>query len=939
MRPCRPAEPEHSIGRSPHGGGGRLFVGRGIECAELDELLWVVRAGGSRALVVVGEPGSGKTALLDYLVGEGSGCRVVRGSGVEPEMELVFGGLHQLCAPLLDRAGRLPEPQRNALRTALGLAAGPEPDRFLVGLAVLGLFAEAATERPLVCVIDDVQWLDHASSQALAFVARRLISESVAVVFAEGGPARVPELAGLPELRVPGLPEADARILLASVLHEPMCEPVLNRILTEARGNPLALLELPKGLSSAELALPGARGVPGRIEDSYRRRLGALPEQTRRLMLVAAAEPMGDPVQVWRATSRLGIEVEAAAPAAEAGLLEIDSRVRFCHPLLRSAVYRAASAQQRRDAHQALAEETDPEAEPEQHAWHAAQAAAGPDEEVAAELQQSAARARARGGLATEAAYLERAAELTPDRARRAARYLDAAQATHDAGAPEGALRLLSLAEAGPLDELPRARVGLLRGQIAFVNRSGDAARMLWQAAKDLGPVDPQLAREAYLEAISAARFAGPVFTEVNLRDLVQAVHAAPATSPRPVDLLLDGLATRFSDGYAAAAPVLKRALRELLEPDRPELETLPWVHFAIATTSAKQLCDDHAWHTLVMRCIQLARRAGAFAMLVNALNQAIVMHACLGELTVAASLDEERRVLTEAIKSPVLPYGAPVLAAWRGREAEAEQIFEATDTQMLRRGEGLGLAAVGWARALLYNGVGRYEDALAAAQSAGAHVGDGGLPWGVRVELIEAAARAGMPACAADALHELTEAAGTAGTDWALGIRARCRALLTDGPAAESGYREALERLGRTRVRGELARGHLLYGEWLRRENRRLEARHQLRTAYEMFTVIGAEAFEGRASRELAATGETIRKRKAESTGQLTAQEAQVVALVRDGMSNPQIGARLFISPRTVEWHLSNIFSKLHITSRRQLIQKSISIGDRHGLLIRPRQ
>jgi len=388
------------------------------------------------------------------------------------------------------------------------------------------------------------------------------------------------------------------------------------------------------------------------------------------------------------------------------------------------------------------------------------------------------------------------------------------------------------------------------------------------------------------------------------------------------VDLLLEGLATRFSDGYAASAPVLKRALRELLEPDRPELEALPWVHFAIATTSAKQLCDDHAWHTLVMRNIQLARRTGAFAMLVNALNQAIVMHACLGELTAAASLDDERRVLTEAIRSPVLPYGAPVLAAWRGREAEAEQIFEATDTQMLRRGEGLGLAAVGWARALLYNGVGRYEDALAAAQSAGAHVGDGGLPWGVRVELIEAAARAGMPARAADALHELTEAAGTAGTDWALGIRARCRALLTEGPAAESGYREALDRLGRTRVRGELARGHLLYGEWLRRENRRADARRQLHIAHEMFVSIGAEAFVQRAIRELGAAGE--RSRRVEATGELTAQEAQVTALVREGLSNPEIGTRLFISPRTVEWHLSNIFSKLNITSRRQLARKS---------------
>jgi DNA-binding CsgD family transcriptional regulator len=902
-------------------------------------------------LVVAGEPGIGKTALLDYLVGAASGCRVVRAVGIEPEMELAFGGLHQLCLPLLDHSDRLPEPQRNALRTALGIAAGPKPDRFLVGLAVLGLFAEAATERPLVCVIDDAQWLDHASSQALAFVARRLISESVAVVLAATDPDLIPQWAGLPTLAVSGLSAPDARVLLGCVLHEPVGAQVLDRIVTDARGNPLALWELPKGLSSAELVLPGARGapgrgVPGRIQDSYRRQLGALPEQTRRLMLIAAVEPLGDPVRVWRAASTLGIDAETAAPAAAAKLLTIDSRVRFCHPLLRSTVYRAASAQHRREAHHALAQDINLRAEPLHHVWHAAQAAPGPDENIAEQLQRSAEQARDRSELATAAVLWERAAQLTPDRARRAARHVNAARATHDAGAPEEALRLLSLAEAGPLGELPRAQVQLLRGQIALASRTGDAAQMLWQAAKELEPLDRQLARDAYLEAITAAWLAGPVFSEVNPRDLAHAVLATPATTPatppRRVDLLLDGLATGLRDGYPAATPVLTRALHELTNPDQPTTQALPWAQLAIATACATQLCDDHAWHTLATANIELARRAGAFTMLVNALNNAVVMHTCLGELTIATSLDDQRRAITEATDSPVLPYGAPVLAAWQGRETDAEQTFHTTATQALHRGEGLGLAVVDWAKALLYNGLGRYEHALAAARSANQHTTEiGGLPWAARVELIEAASRAAKPthttdaahtADAADALQRLSETANAAGTDWALGIHARCRALLTHGPTAETSYREAIQRLGRTRIQGELGRAHLLYGEWLRRENRRAEARQQLRTAHHIFTTIGAEAFAGRANRELAATGATVRKRKPESTTELTAQENQVIALVRDGLSNPEIAARLFISPRTVEWHLSNIFNKLHITSRRQLTRKTTLMTVTHS-------
>jgi DNA-binding CsgD family transcriptional regulator len=902
---------------------GRLFLDRRAECAELDGLIRAVRAGESRALLLTGEPGVGKTALLDYLVSRASGCRVLRGAGTESEIELAFGGLHQVCAPLLGRADQLPDPQRDALRVAFGLATGPQPDRFLVGLAALGLLADAATERPVVCVLDDAQWSDRASAQALAFAARRLGAESLALVFAAHDGKQVPELAGMPQLQVHGLAETEARALLDSVLPGRVDERVLDRIVAESRGNPLALLELPKGLSAPELAggfdMPVAVELPRRIEGSFRRQLAALPSESRRLMLVASAEPLGDPVLMWRSAERLGIEEQAATPAAESGLMTIDSRVRFRHPLLRSVVYRTSSVEERRAVHRALAEETDPEAEPEHHSWHAAQALSGPNEEVASALERSATSSRARGGLAAAAAFLERAAQLTPDPGRRAERRLAAARATHQAGCPEAALRLLCLAEAGPLNGLGRARAGLLRGQIAFISRSRDAAAQLWSAATRLEPLAPRLARDTYVEAISAVWLVGPVTSGINLRELVRAAHAAPAAEARPVDLLVEGLASRLTDGYAAGFPILKRALLALRGLSRPGEEAMQWLHLASAT--AGHVWDDESWQLIAVRHIRLARECGAFAMLVHALNMGIAMHTCLGELESAASLAQERAALIDATGSTVLAYGGPMLAAWQGREAEAEQIFEVFGHQVVRRGEGQGVTILGWARALLYNALSRYEDALAAAQPASEAPPEiGGMPWALRVELIEAASRAGTPDRAAGALEELTEPAQCAGSDWALGILARCQALLGEGETAEHSYQDAIQRLSRTRMRGELARAHLLYGEWLRREHRRLDARNQLRIACEMFEEMGAEAFLQRATRELGATGETLRKRKIETTGELTAQEAQITALVREGLSNPEIGARLFISPRTVEWHLGNIFSKLNVTSRRQI-------------------
>jgi DNA-binding CsgD family transcriptional regulator len=902
-----------------------VLWGRRNECEALDRLLESVRAGKGRVLVLRGEPGVGKTALLQYVLGEASGCRVARAVGVQSEMELAFAGLHQLCAPMLDRLERLPGPQRDALRTAFGLSAGTAPDRFLVGLAVLSLLSEVAEERPLVCLVDDAQWLDRASAQALTFVARRLLAESVALVFAARESGEADELRGLPELVVEGLRDVDARALLSSVISGPLDERVRDRIVAETRGNPLALLELPRGLTPAELAggfgLPDALALSGRIEESFRRRLAPLPPDTRRLLLVAAAEPVGEPALVWRAAERLGIRSEAAAPATAAGLLEFGARVRFRHPLVRSAVYRAASPNERRGVHRALADATDPEVDPDRRAWHLAHATSGPDDEVAAELERSAGRAQARGGLAAAAAFLEQAAGLTRSPARRGERALAAAQAKHQAGAFDAALGLLAAAEAGPLDEIQRARVDLLRGQIAFAsNRGGDAAPLLLKAAKQLEPLDVTLARETYLDALSAAMFAGRLAPGPGVLEVAEAARAARRAgsspqAPRAPDLLLDGLALLITEGYPAGTPMLKRALSAFASEDVSREEGLRWLWLACRT--ALDLWDDESWYVLSTRQVQLARDAGALAVLPIALESHVGVHLYAGELAAAAALVEEVGAVTEATGSRLAPYGAMLLAAWRGRKAEFSELMEATTQEVVPRGEGMGLAVMRWASALLYNGLGEYEDALAAAQDAAAYPHDS--IW-VLHELIEAAVRSGKVERAADVVQRLSEMTRASGTEWALGIEARSRALLSESGAAESLHGEAIDWLGRTRVPVELARARLLYGEWLRRERRRLDAREQLRTAHEMFTAMGMEAFARRAARELLATGETARRRSVETRGQLTAQESQIARLARDGLSNPEIGARLFISPRTVEYHLGKVFGKLDISSRNQL-------------------
>jgi DNA-binding CsgD family transcriptional regulator len=899
----------------------------------LGGLLDGVRGGRSAALVLRGEAGVGKTALLDHAVASAADLRVMRAAGVAPEMALAFAGLHQLCGPVLDRLARLHGPQRAALETAFGLQAGPAPDRFLVGLAVLSLLSEVAGERPLLCVVDDAQWLDQASAQALAFAARRLATESVLVLFAGREPGA--ELRGLPELAIQGLAAADARELLDSAAWEPMDDRVRDQIVAETRGNPQALVDLPRGLSPGALAggfrLPEMLPLPGPIEEDFLRRVDGLPGPTRLLLLVAAAEPTGDPVLLRRAAGRLGIPVQAAAtPAAEAGLLEFGARVRFRHPLVRAAAYQSASLADRQMVHRALAKATDRQADPDRSAWHRAQAAPGSDEDVAAELEQSAGLAHSRGGLAAAAAFLDRAAALTPDPAQRAERALAAAQAKIRAGALDEVPTLLDVAKAGPPDELRHARVDLLHARLAFVSCRGRAAPpLLLKAARRLERIDIDLAREAYLDTMNAAMFAGrlsalgasgapgaPGASGGGMLEVSRAARAAPRPSHplRAPDLLLDGLAARAAEGYAAGLPILRRAL-SAFDRDKATKDELRWLW--PACIAAIQLWDDGQWDVLSRRHVRLARDAGALSELPLALSARACLELFAGELTAVVALTEEVR---QATPGNFASYPALGLAAWSGRNDEVAVLTEATIAEVTLRGEGIGITVTEWANAVLGNGLGRYHEALAAAEQGSQYPGEPGLATWSLVELIEAAARTGQPDRATEALRRLASSTSVAGTDWALGLETRSRALLSSGEVAERLYREAIQRLGRTRVRAELARAHLLYGEWLRRQHRRMDARKQLRLGYEMLTAMGIEGFAERARRELLATGETVRKRTAETVGELTEQEAEIARLAADGQTNPEIAAKLFLSPRTVEWHLRKVFTKLGIRSRKEL-------------------
>ncbi|MGE2731813.1 AAA family ATPase [Mycolicibacterium vaccae] len=919
--------------------GRRPLHGRAAETAALREVVSTVRAGRSQVLVLRGEPGAGKTALLDLLLDEADGLRCVQVAGVESDMELPYAGLHQLCASLLGHLDDLPAPQRDALSVAFGHGSGPPPERFLVGLAVLSLLAAAVQEQPLLCVVDDAQWLDRVSVQTLAFIARRLVAEPVALVFAaRSDGAEV--LAGLPELPVRGLSDADARALLDQAMIGGIDPRVRDRLVAETRGNPLALLEVPRSYTPAELAggfwAVGTQSAPGRIEESYALRLRELPHETRRLLLLAAAEPVGDSALFLRAAALLGIAVDALAPAETAGIIEFGPRMRFRHPLMRAAAYRTADAADRRAIHAALAAATDAAADPDRRAWHAANSVAGDDDSIAVELEASAGRAQGRGGIAAAAAFLARAAVLTADPELRGNRALAAAQAKRDSAAGAEAYELLAIAELAPLSELQRARAARLRAQIAFLSsRTGEAgapsvgetAPALLEAAKQLEDVDDFASRECYLEAFAALMYAGRLGQPGALLNAAEAAREAMARTaelPRAVDLFFRGMTERITGGIARGVAHLRTALdamAALAETDPGQLHRWLVPAFPILQESAAhELWDENLVDTLSAAVVRQARASGALAGLPQALVYRAGVHVLFGELSTAATLIAEAHEITAATThaGPVRYYFL-VIAAWRGDPADATPLIEGAAADGAARGEGRLVGLTGYAAAVLYNGLGRYREAFTAARDACAYEDLGFYSWALH-ELVEAAVHIGELDAAQQAINHIAERAGASGTPWGLGAMAHARALLADDADADRLFTEALEQLGRSRVVVHRARAQLGYGEWLRRVNRRTDARRHLKEAHDIFTGMGAQGYAERARRELVAVGEKVRRQPVATHDALTAQEAQIARLAADGLTNAEIGAQLFISVHTVEWHLRKVFVKLGITSRRQL-------------------
>jgi DNA-binding CsgD family transcriptional regulator len=907
------------------------LLGRAGERRWLADLVRGARDGYGSVLVLRGEAGIGKSALLADIADQARDCCICRVVGVQSEMELPYAGLQQLCGSIIGHLHDLPAHHREALEKVFGLSTGAPPDRFLVGTAVLDLVATVAHEQPLLWLVDDAQWLDRASLQTIGFVSRRLLAERVVIVVAERDAVEDGDLAGLPEIRLGGLRAEDAGKLLDSVVSGPTDPSVRDRIIAETRGNPLALLELPRAWTTAELVegLSESACVPltGHLELAFAKRLGELPQDTQTLLALAAAEPKGDPALLWSAAQRLGLDWSAAAPAEAAGLIEFGRRVCFLHPLVRAAAYRAAPIQKRLEVHRALAEVTDPVRDADRRAWHRASSTVAHDEGIAVELEQSAGRARARGGMLAAAALLERAALLTPDGTRRANRILAAAKAKRDAGALDAALRLLSTAESEPPSELRGALTEHLRGSIAFDQRRGEAAaELLLSAAQRLEPFDPQLARATHLEALAAAIWASGANGRAVMRKAAEAAQIAPPAEKRPrtADMILDALASRVTQGYEAAAPAMTKALAAARDhvTEADDVEGLLW----LAGNRAAGILATEAWdyetgRALAERQVRVARDAGALVQLQFALNFLANNVLLTGDTRAAEALVEEESLLSTVTRVVPVGYSSLLLDAFRGDAAKAIPMIRETIDTATKDGQGRIIAFAHYVGAVLYNGLGRHADALDCARRV--------IEWdslGYQTlaagELAEAASRERDTVLLADVSAWVRARAAVTPTEWALGIAARVEALEADAAeTADALYRESIEHLGQTSLRVELARSHLLYGEWLRRRGQRGDARDQMVIAHEALTEMGIEAFAKRARRELSATtGRRTRRSIDAPSAQLTSQELQIAQLVQLGLSNREIGGRLFLSPRTVEWHLRNTFGKVGVTSRRQL-------------------
>ena len=914
----------------------RMLVDRGPETEALDRVLGAVREGLSGVLVVRGEGGIGKTALLEYAVASAAGLQVARAIGIESEMELGFAALHQLLVPFLGRLEQVPGPQREALSSAFGLAESVPADIFLVGLAVLTLLADAARERPLLCVVDDGQWLDQASADVLAFVARRLFADRIGMVFAVREPAeRRVAFEGLPELRLGGLSDDDARELLASVAAGRLNPRISDRIIVETRGNPLALVELGSEIAKEEglAAWPLEEPLPlgRRLEGHFLRHITTLPADTQTLLLLAAAEPSGDQPLLWRAAECLGVGPDAVDLADIAGQVSFEPRVAFRHPLIRSAVYHAASSRARRQVHQVLAAASDPQLDADRRAWHLAAAAVAPDEEVAVELERSADRARARGGWASGAAFLERSAQLTPDGRRGAERALAAAQAKLVAGDPAVARELLEKATPRLGNRLLVAHARRLEGEIRFATgQLGDSSSLLLEASREFEPLDSRLARDTLLEALEAASFAGHFASGASVLNVVRAARAVllDLESPTTIaDLLLDGFSARVEGCHIQAAEHFRRAIAALRSS-----EDLRW--FGLGCFAASEVHDDEARLALANRWVALARDHGALSSLPLALTFLGEVEVRAGRFRSADTIHEEGREISAATGNPGMTGKASppdlLVLAWRGREAEARSAAAAVARDQAKRRVGVGVLYVDAVVTVLEISLGNYAAALSSAlpvyEEDPFYHGTKVLP-----EIVEAGTRCGDRQAATAAVVRLSERASASGAKWALGLLARSRALLAEDGLAEDLYLAAIDHLKRCDTAPDLARAHLLYGEWLRRQRRRHDARDQLRTAYELFGSMGAEAFAERARVELLATGERARQRIVETGDELTPQEDRVARLAAEGASNQEIATQLFISSSTVAYHLRKVFRKLNVRSRTRLAYALASTAQPH--------
>ena len=914
--------------------GGAGLLGRHEECRILDDLVAGIRDGHSAALLLRGEPGIGKTALLAHIERASTDCRHLRAAGVESEMELAFAGLHQLCAPLLPGLDSLPEAQAQALGTAFGLRSGPPPDRFLIGLAVLSLLSEHATDGPVICLVDDAQWLDRASSQCLAFVARRLAAESVLLICAARPHDGQHVWAGLPELAIDGLVPSDAAAVLETAAPTSVDARVIRRVVAETRGNPLALLQMAESLSSTQLNFgPGSlaqRSVGEQIEERFSQQLDRLPAQTQQLLLVAAAEPLGDPALLGAAAARLGIAKMAIEPAEAAGLIEVGGTVKFRHPLVRSAAYRSAHPEDVRRVHRALAEVTDRDRDPDRSAWHRAHAVAAPAESIAIDLERSAVRALAHGGLAAAAAFLERAARLSPDEEDRVERTLRAAETSLEAGLLEDVQDLVAQVEHRSLGDLQRARCEVLRAHVAFAsNRGGDAVFLLLDAAQRVESLAPELACDTYQGALQASLFVGRLAPDPGLAEVARAARRAPfGVAPRRSDQLALGFAVLIDEGLDVAAPQLRRAYQAFLTDDVPVEEA--GRHMLFAVRAAFDLWDLSAWSSMQTRLLELARASGALVTLQLALSADAFAQLFNGDLRTAEARLDEAQALAGASGIPVPPGASIAMAALRGNLASAASIIKPAEEDASARGEGLVVCLSKWAMSVLCNGNGKYAAALAHCRELLVSPTHGRLSlapyeltpnaWAL-AELVESAIRCGELETAKAAADLMSDVAAACATDWALGVAARSQAQISEGSTAETLYREAIERLERNGVAVEHARALLLYGEWLRRANRRSEARDALRQAHDFLDAMGVTAFAERARHELAASGVRVPgRRRAHERQELTAQELRIAKLAAEGYSNPEIGGQLYLSRHTVEWHLRNVFTKLGVTSRLHL-------------------